>query len=352
MLMLAAWWLLAIPDAGAQTPFRLMVYNVENLFDTRHDSLKNDREFLPEAVRRWTPYRYWQKLDKVAKVVAAVGQERLPDLVALCEVENDTVLRDLTLRSSLRTVGYRYVMTDSPDRRGIDVALLYQPGMFRILHHRAFRVPSVRHGFPPTRDILYVCGKVLSGDTLHVFVCHLPSRAGGTRQAERHRRLALRTLQNAVDSLYQRCPDARIIVAGDFNTAAGEGAFKRSLRVARLPAGAGSVASRPAPTDNRLYVTAPDSRRKRHRPLGSYRYRGEWNFLDHVLVSGSLLDSLATFACCRPVELRTADFPFLLEPDRTHGGVRPFRTYQGTVYRGGYSDHLPVYLDFVWRRRP
>jgi len=326
-------------------------YNVENLFDTRHDSLKDDTEFLPEAPRRWTPARYWKKLDKVAKVIAAVGQERLPDVVALCEVENDSVLHDLTCRSSLRTAGYRYVMTASADRRGVDVALLYQPGMFRLLGQRSIRVLSESYGFLPTRDILYAAGKVPSGDTLHIFVCHLPSRAGGSRKADRHRDLAARTLQAAVDSLYRRCPDARVIVAGDFNAPMGDPVFKRSLRVCRLISGPHVCTSRSASVGNILYSTDPLPRKHRKLPLGSYRYQGEWSFLDHVLVSGNLLDSLAAFSCKYPVKMRAADFPFLLEEDRTHGGVRPFRTYQGPVYRGGYSDHLPVYLDFVWRRR-
>ena len=170
-----------------------MFYNVENLFDCRHDSLKEDREFLPDGEKKWTPSRYWRKLDALSKVVAAVGEERLPDLVGLCEVENDSVLFDLTRRSSLRALGYRYVATHSPDVRGIDVALLYQPGSFRLLESHEIPVPSAEAGFRPTRNVLYVKGEVLSGDTLHVLVCHLPSRLGATRVSRRHRMLAART---------------------------------------------------------------------------------------------------------------------------------------------------------------
>ena len=178
-----------LPVKGQQ-PFRVMFYNVENLFDCRHDSLKEDREFLPGGEKKWTPSRYWRKLDALSKVVAAVGEERLPDLVGLCEVENDSVLFDLTRRSSLRALGYRYVAIHSPDVRGIDVALLYQPGSFRLLESREITVPSVDAGFRPTRNVLYVKGRVLSGDTLHVLVCHLPSRLGATRVSRRHRMLA------------------------------------------------------------------------------------------------------------------------------------------------------------------
>lgn len=151
--------------------------NCENLFDTRHDSLKNDVEFLPEGSYHWTPYRYWHKVNHLGQVIMGLGYEeasgdvQLPDLVALCEVENDSVLFDLTKRSVIRTAGYEYVMTHSPDERGIDVALMYQPFSFSLIHSwsiRVKRLPDTR----PTRDILYVSGRVITGDTLHVFVVH------------------------------------------------------------------------------------------------------------------------------------------------------------------------------------
>lgn len=143
-----ALWMERVASGQGQQPFRVMFYNVENLFDCRHDSLKEDREFLPDGEKKWTPSRYWRKLDALSKVVAAVGEERLPDLVGLCEVENDSVLFDLTRRSSLRALGYRYVATHSPDVRGIDVALLYQPGSFRLLESHEIPVPSAEAGFP------------------------------------------------------------------------------------------------------------------------------------------------------------------------------------------------------------
>lgn len=218
------WWAAAVALAcgsifavQAQDAFRVMCYNVENLFDSRHDSLKEDREFLPEGERRWTPFRYWRKLNAVTQVVAAAGEERLPDVIGLCEVENDSVLFDLTRSSAMRTLGYRYVMTHSPDLRGIDVALLYQPGRFRLLASREVGIPSRSAGFRPTRNILYAKGMVISGDTLHFLVFHLPSRLGSTRDSRRHRLQAVRMLRQAVDSIYAVCARPRIIVMGDFN---------------------------------------------------------------------------------------------------------------------------------------
>ena len=147
----------------AQEPFRVMFYNVENLFDCQHDTLKNDYEFLPDAPKGWTQARYHDKLARIAKVIIATDEENVPDLVGLCEVENDHCLKDLTENSPLREAGYRYVMTDSPDERGIDVALLYQRGTFKLVGKNCISVPYKEIERRPTRDILHVTGQVASG---------------------------------------------------------------------------------------------------------------------------------------------------------------------------------------------
>ena len=164
--------------------FTLIELNCENLFDTRHDSLKNDTEFLPEGSHHWTRTRYWHKLNDIGREIIALGDDsagwRLPDVVAMCEVENDSVMYDLTKRSLLRKARYEYLMTDSPDERGIDVALMYNPVTFRPLSHHAIRIPLLPD-MRPTRDILYVAGLAGEADTLHLFVVHAPSRMGGER---------------------------------------------------------------------------------------------------------------------------------------------------------------------------
>lgn len=145
--------------------FRVACWNTENLFDTRHDSLKNDYEFLPNAIRHWNYNRYKKKLSDIARVITAIGEWNPPALIGLCEVENDTVLRDLTRRSPLQELDYRYVMTDSPDLRGIDVALIYQRDLFKLLSSRSISIPVFRQ-HRPTRDLLHVNGLLLTGDTL------------------------------------------------------------------------------------------------------------------------------------------------------------------------------------------
>ena len=311
----------------AQKPFRVMFYNVENLFDCRDDSLKDDDEFLPGTGKRWTHYRYWRKLNALSKVVAAVGEEHLPDLIGLCEVENDSVVFDLACRSAMRTLGYRYVVTHSPDERGIDVALLYQPGCFRLLGTREVVVPSLQEGFRPTRNLLYVKGRVLSGDTLHVVVCHFPSRLGKTLVARRHRLLAAHVLRGVVDSVHADSPKARMIVMGDFNAGGKDEIFEEAF---------------PAEYHEPAWETKPEG------IGGSYRYRGIWETIDHIWVSPALMD-VRNRLHTSDGKFRVAAFPFMCEPDKTYGGVRPFRTYQGPLYKGGYSDHFPVTVDFIWR---
>lgn len=318
-----------------ETFFRVMFYNVENAFDCRHDTLKDDGEFLPGSDRKWTYYRYWKKLNALTKVIAAAGEESFPALIGCCEVENDSVLFDWTCRSSLRTMGYRYVMTDSPDRRGIDVALLYLPERFRLLSHREIPVPSERQGLSPTRNMLHVTGQVLTGDTLHVIVVHLPSRSGNTRDANRHRRLAAQVLRGELESLYAASESSRILVMGDMNATRKERLFEEVLPLS--PAGGEGLMYLPREGGD---IEGPVQ--------GSYRYKGEWETIDHIWVSPSLMDTDASFHTADGM-FRIFARPFMWEEDASYGGVRPYRTYLGTFYKGGYSDHFPVVLDFIQR---
>ena len=301
--------------------------NCENLFDTVHDSLKNDMEYLPESKYHWTPARYWDKLNHVAQEIIALGGEgqqdlephhwQLPDFVAMCEVENDSVMVALTKRSLLRHAGYEYLMTNSPDERGIDVALVYSPVSFRPVRSYSIRIkqlPETR----PTRDILYVSGLLVSDDTLHVFVVHAPSRRGGEEASRPYRLQVADQLAAAVDSIYALNANAHIVVTGDFNDYSDSPALENLYqhRLANISADAvGSNGAR-----------------------GTYRYRGEWRSLDQMLCSPAMV--------ARKEDCRIGDLKFLLEEDEKYGGVKPFRTYLGPKYKGGYSDHLPLVARF------
>ena len=320
--------LLTIDNTSAQHSdreevFTLVELNCENLFDCRHDALKDDYEFLPESARHWTYKRYWRHLNRTAQtILACAGNNSLPDLVALTEVENDSVLIDLTRRSLLRNAHYEYVMTDAPDQRGIDVALLYSPFRFRLLHSDTLRItppPDMR----PTRDILHVEGRISSGDTLHVFVVHAPSRSQGERATRPYRQLVADRLLSAVDTVRQRQPQAKIIVTGDFNDYAGEENLQRYAEGGLTDVSANATGT--------------------HGAHGTYRYQGRWGSLDHILLSPSL--TTHSYNCY------IFDAPFLLTKDKKYGGVQPRRNYLGPRFLNGFSDHLPLVLE-LWGTKP
>ncbi|MBM6993768.1 MAG: endonuclease/exonuclease/phosphatase family protein [Prevotella sp.] len=303
--------------------FTVVELNCENLFDTANDSLKNDDEFLPSSAYHWTPSRYWRKVNRIGQAILSCGMldsaNVVPDLIALTEVENDTVMHDLAKRSLLRRAGYEYVMTDSPDQRGIDVAMLYSPFAFRLINHHSIRIPSFRD-FRPTRDILYCSGEIITGDTLHVFVVHAPSRSDGEAATRPYRLFVADRLCAAIDSVRAVSPRARVLVMGDFNDYTGD----KSI----------------AQIENHRLQDVSAHARGTHGARGTYRYRGDWGSLDHIFCSEALMERFR--------ECHINDAPFLLEEDKKYGGVKPRRNYQGPKYLNGFSDHLPLVAVFNW----
>ncbi len=302
------------------TLFTFVELNCENLFDYTHDTGKNDHEYLPTATRKWDNNKYWSKLNNIARTIVACGGEAdqwsLPDMVALTEVENDSVLHHLTTRSLLRNAGYQYVMTQSDDERGIDVALLYSPFSFRILSHYSLRIPPPA-GHHSTRDILYVKGIIVTGDTLHVMVVHAPSRVGGRTAREYRLRLAER-LTATVDSLRHLGEGSHLLIAGDFNDLSTDSTLTMLCH------------------HGLTNLTSAASGRNGAR--GTYKHQGRWGSLDHILSS----DAMANLHNGSQV----IDLPFLTEEDEKYGGIKPRRTYIGMRYNGGTSDHLPLTATF------
>ena len=293
--------------------------NCENLFDYHHDEGKDDTEYLPEATRHWTKKRYWQKLNNIAHELLSCSDDRIPDMIALCEVENDSVLHDLTSRSLLRNAGYEYLMTNSPDLRGIDVALLYSPYTFAPIRSYSIRVTPVEQ-MRPTRDILYACGQTVSGDTLHVFVVHFPSRFGGEKYSRPFRQAAADLLCQSVDSIQAVTSEPKILIAGDFND------------------GDESLVIKQIEQHDILNLTKEASAPKDVQ--GTYRYKGQWESIDHILGSPSISNKVCAAFIHAP--------QFLLEEEKRYGGYRPRRTYNGPRYQPGYSDHLPLVVRFRW----
>lgn len=309
---------------GQRDYMRIVEWNVENLFDCQHDSLKDDIEFTPEGSHRWTPNRYWRKIEDIGRVIMAIGGDCPPALVGLCEVENDSVMHTLTRHSTLWSLGYQYVMTDSPDSRGVDVALMYQSEMFNLLGKESFRIPSAEHGYKPTRDILHAWGKTPWGDTLHVMLCHLPSRAGETREGELNRALAAQILRTKADSLLATGPQVQLVVLGDFNASPHDAVFSRWIRPFLPNKGIEKEG---------MYTLSPQ---KKYVKIGTYYFQHYWEWIDHILVSQALVQS------DDQTHIFVADW---MKEEDAHGIWHPKRTFLGPAYHGGVSDHLPIYWD-------
>lgn len=295
--------------------------NCENMFDYTHDVGKHDTEYLPEATRHWTKKRYWHKLNNIAQELLSCSSDNggIPDLIALCEVENDSVMRDLTKRSLLRNAGYEYLMTSSPDERGIDVALMYSPYSFAPIRSYGIRVEPIE-GMRATRDILYACGETVSGDTLHVFVVHQPSRFGGEKFSRPFRKVVADRVCASVDSIRTLSSEAKVMIAGDFNDAADSPSLLQYYQHGLMNI------TKDAVGDNGV--------------KGTYRYQGEWESIDHILGSAYIYNKVDTAYVHAPL--------FLLEEDAGYGGYRPRRTYVGPRYQSGYSDHLPLIVRFTF----
>lgn len=280
----------------------MVSYNVENLYHPEKDSITDDGEWTPDGERHWSFARYNRKVENIARVLTNIGEWSGVDVVGLQEIENAAVVKKLCY--TLRRGEYGFVHYDSPDRRGIDVALIYKKSRIDTLSSKAI---SIQHSDLRTRDILYVSALVDKKDTIHFFVCHLPSQRGGAAESAWKREAAKETLQQAVDSVVEANKDAKIIVMGDMNS--------EDIRMNGLEDKMGDG----------LQVTG----------YGTHKYQGRWTYLDHFYVSSSI-DNIST--------ARVYDAQWIQEPDEKYMGLKPKRTYNGFTYQNGYSDHLPIVL--------
>ena len=340
LLVLILMFVVLTAGFAQERRLRLVEWNVENLFDTLHDYGHNDQEFLPEGTHRWNSQRYFSKISLVARTLAILGGTVPADLVVLCEVENDSVMVQLTRRSLLASLGYDYVMTNCKDSRGIDVALMYQPSMFRPMSVQSLSVPYDSLSERPTRDILFVSGEITTGEVVHLFLCHFPSRSGERRATESYRMRAASVVKSKTDSLMQANPLAKIVITGDFNDEPHDASIAQTLGASVPPPNSSGIDAQ------RLYVLS--ARLVAGGGIqGTYKYRGRWNRLDNVIVSGSLLaetDGIVT----SETHCAIGALPHLLEEDGDQGAVKPRRSFLGPAWHGGVSDHLPLVLDMFY----
>ena len=289
----------------AQDSLTIISYNVENLFDCQHDTLKNDSSFLPDGMHHWTYYRYQTKLDRIAQVIVNISGWESAEMVGLCEVENERCLRDLCYR--LKRFHYKFVHYESADKRGIDVALLYDSTKVKILNSKPLRVDLQGD---VTRDILYVEALVGNQDTLHAMVCHLPSKLGGAAATEGKRNAAKQVIQQQVDSILRMQSEAKIVVMGDMNSE-----VKDDLQG----------------MSNMMIGCEKEGK-------GTHKYKGIWSCLDQFYLSTTLKNN-ANVIIFSP--------EWLLEEDTKYLDYQPKRTYVGYRYHDGYSDHLPIVLRVI-----
>ena len=341
---------------------RIAFYNMENFFDCLHDSAKDDHDFTPQGIKGWGNAKYANKRNRLFKVIAAMDAEHSLAAMGLAEVENARVLRDLCRGTPLRYKNFDFVHFESPDPRGIDVALLYRKDLLSI--DTSYPVPLI---IPPdsvarTRDMLYVrafveaspvppdsgmSGNRLSKDAsgtgtgkhpcanrkktcLHLFVCHFPSKYGGATETDHKRAAAARLLRQRMDSLSCKDSSAIILAMGDLNTHALDSVL--------------------APLRSQPYLNLMASptwrpRFARYR-IGSHKFREEWSTIDHIILPRRILPWI------RGKQAFVFARGFLLQSDERYMGIKPFRSFYGARHLGGYSDHLPVYIDLCLPARP
>lgn len=302
-------------------------YNVENLFDTVDDPEKRDEEFLPEGRKSWTNARYTQKLKKIAKVLSELSEEA-PAIIGLCEVENKQVVEDLIKTPPLKKYNYKIVHYPSPDRRGIDVALLYRAEYFELNSSKSYRLVDKAQPDFITRDQLLVTGK-LDGDRIHFIVNHWPSRSGGQARSAPRRMTAARLTRQISDSLLTAERNAKLVVMGDLNDNPNDVSLTTGL-----------IAMAKKPRGKKLYNAMAALYKKGQ---GSLKYRGKWYLFDQIIMSRGLLQGSKYRYRYVANSAKIFTPTYLKQPSGKYKGY-PMRTYAGRKYLGGYSDHFPVYI--------
>lgn len=295
-------------------------YNVENLFDTEDQPGKYDEEYTPSGERKWDAERYQSKQNNIANVISEMANG--PDVVGLCEVENLFVLTELVANPQLARHNYQVIHQESPDRRGIDCALIYKPNRFKLLDFETIRFPD--EGYD-TRDILKVSG-IYFGDTLHIFVNHWPSRFGG--KADK-RGQAAEEVRRQVDKLLAQNKDAKIIIMGDLNDDPNNKSVKKVL----------NAVGKNKLDEGQLYNASDDTFKQ---GFGTLYYRGAWNLFDQIIVSQGLMKK-SDGVTYKPNSFSVFGPEWMRQKGGQYAGA-PKRTFGGGVYLDGYSDHFPTYI--------
>jgi len=309
----------------------IVSYNVENLFDTIDNPSKNDDEYLPSSKHEWNTDKYQKKIKNLAQVISAINKNELPELVGLIEIENKDVIQDLITHKFLLNGNYGIVHEESPDERGIDVALIYRKDEFQVIEYHAI---NIFYDFEPktkTRDILYVKGKLKNGEIFYIFLNHWSSRRDGEGTSEPKRLYSAKILREKMDSLIKKDKKAKIIIMGDFNDEPSNKSINEILMANN---------EQDNQYDFRLYNLMYD---KHLFGYGTYYYKGNWNMLDNLIVSSTLLNSPGKYQVSYDGG-QIFSARWMMYDNVKTGELTPNRTYNGSNYLGGYSDHFPIYV--------
>ena len=308
-------------------------YNLENLYDTIDNPMVDDNEFTPAGPKKYNGEIYFDKLQKLSTVIAEMGADKTPDgpaILGVAEIENDTVLADLVRHPLIAKRNYKIVHYDSRDARGVDVGLLYNPKYFIVeASNKLFvQLPSGAKDAYYTRDVLWVKGK-LDGETMHIYVNHWPSRRGGEKRSEPGRMAAAKVCRDHMDSILKAEPDAKFVVMGDLN----DDPLNKSITEV-----IGAKAEIEEVKDKDMYNPWTELYNK---GIGTLAYQDAWGLFDQILISGTWLshDQSGFFFKSRYIFNK----PYLVENMGRYKGY-PMRTWDGNIYRGGYSDHFPTYI--------
>ncbi len=313
-------------------------YNLENLFDTIVDTDTNkilQEDFTPFGAKNFNSEKYFEKLNNLAFVLDTIGKEVTPlgpSVIGVCEIENRLVLEDLTNQNAISHKNYQIIHHEGPDARGIDCALLYDPLSFKPTASKSvmFKIPG-NNRFR-SRDQLVVSGELL-GEKIHFIVIHWPSRRGGESKSRPKRIEAAKLSKSIVDSLKQIDKKAKVIIMGDFNDDPTSPSIEDFLKAT------GSTFLK----NNQMYNTMYDHYKK---GIGTLAYRDQWNLFDQFILTPSLIDNDKTYDNLTFYKSVVFNKSFLKNQKGNYKGY-PFRTYGGSNYLGGYSDHFPVYIFLV-----
>ena len=336
-ILLLATLLTVSSDAQNRTFGRVAVafYNLENLFDYEDDpDNPGDDDFTPDGAYNWTPAKYEQKLDNLARVISRLGREHTPmgpAVIGVAEVENRRVMEDLARRPAIADMNLGIVHLDSRDRRGIDVAFFYNPRLFTVDNYRLEPVIDPENEWWVTREVMVMSG-YLAGERMHFINNHWPSRRGGV-DTSRLRELAASTVLQVIDSIHSvESINAKIIIMGDFNDDPADPSISVVLNAQRHQRDV-----QPGGLFNPFWNMHAQG-------LGTLVFQGRWNLFDQMIVSHSLLGD--DFSSLRFERAEIFNRDFLIQQTGRNRGV-PLRSFEGTTWLNGYSDHFPVLLYLV-----